>query len=96
MTGDLNPSAYDTFAPFYEDFTAASDYDTGTEQVLPGGHLKRPGDATTSRGMAPKVELRRITTISAELPLDRAQEAAEEVLALDGLLRELDGLGLSP
>jgi hypothetical protein len=31
-----------------------------------------------------------------ELPLDRVQEAAEEVLALDALLRELDGLGLSP
>lgn len=27
-----------------------------------------------------------------ELPLDRVQEAAEEVLALDSLLRELDGL----
>jgi hypothetical protein len=31
-----------------------------------------------------------------ELPLDRVQEAAEEVLALDALLRELDGGSLSP
>src|ERR671911_2239986 len=28
-----------------------------------GEQIKRPGDATTSRGMAPKTELRRITTI---------------------------------
>ena len=54
--------------------------------------------------MAPKVELRRITTIPAfacpdaetsnrcwrgELPLDRVQERAEEVLAIDALLRGL-------
>ena len=31
-----------------------------------------------------------------ELPLDRVQEAAEEVLALDALLRGLDGGSLSP
>src|SRR5215210_7608105 len=34
MTADLNPSGYDTFAPFYDDFTAASDYENWTEQVL--------------------------------------------------------------
>ena len=34
MTADLNPSAYDAFAPFYDDFTAASDYENWTEQVL--------------------------------------------------------------
>ena len=34
MTADLNPSAYDAFAPFYDDFTAASDYEHWTEQVL--------------------------------------------------------------
>ncbi len=34
MTADLNPSAYDTFAPFYDDFTAASDYENWARQVL--------------------------------------------------------------
>jgi SAM-dependent methyltransferase len=34
MTGDLSPSAYDAFAPFYDAFTAASDYETWAEQVL--------------------------------------------------------------
>lgn len=34
MTGDLSPSAYDAFAPFYDAFTAASDYETWTEHVL--------------------------------------------------------------
>jgi SAM-dependent methyltransferase len=34
MTADLNPSAYDTFAPFYDAFTAASDYENWTKQVL--------------------------------------------------------------
>ena len=38
---------------------------------------KRPGDATTSRGMAPKVELRRITTIPAfACPNDRGMQMA--------------------
>src|SRR5512133_36826 len=38
---------------------------------------KRPGDATTSRGMAPKVELRRITTIPAfACPDDRGCDGA--------------------
>jgi hypothetical protein len=31
--------------------------------MFDGEQRKRPGDATTSRGMAPKTELRRITTI---------------------------------
>jgi hypothetical protein len=31
--------------------------------MFDGEQIKRPGDATTSRGMAPKTELRRITTI---------------------------------
>jgi len=34
MTADLNPSAYDTFARFYDAFTAASDYERWTEEVL--------------------------------------------------------------
>jgi SAM-dependent methyltransferase len=34
MTADLNPSAYDAFAPFYDAFTAASDYERWTDQVL--------------------------------------------------------------
>jgi SAM-dependent methyltransferase len=34
MTADLNPSAYDAFARFYDDFTAASDYENWTEEVL--------------------------------------------------------------
>jgi SAM-dependent methyltransferase len=34
MTADLNPSAYDAFAPFYDAFSAASDYERWTEQVL--------------------------------------------------------------
>ena len=34
MTADLNPSAYDAFAQFYDAFTAASDYERWTEQVL--------------------------------------------------------------
>lgn len=34
MTADLNPSAYDAFAPFYDAFTAASDYETWTQQML--------------------------------------------------------------
>src|SRR4051794_30120812 len=34
MTADLNPSAYDAFAPFYDAFTAASDYERWTEEVL--------------------------------------------------------------
>jgi SAM-dependent methyltransferase len=34
MTADLNPSAYETFAPFYDAFTAESDYETWTDQVL--------------------------------------------------------------
>ena len=34
MTADLNPSAYDAFAPFYDAFTAASDYDTIGAEVL--------------------------------------------------------------
>jgi SAM-dependent methyltransferase len=33
-TADLNPSVYDAFAPFYDGFTAASDYETWTDQVL--------------------------------------------------------------
>src|SRR5919108_4498854 len=41
MTADLNPSAYDAFAPFYDGFTAASDYETWTEQVL--AHATRHG-----------------------------------------------------
>jgi SAM-dependent methyltransferase len=31
---DLNPSAYDAFAPFYDGFTSASDYELWTDQVL--------------------------------------------------------------
>jgi SAM-dependent methyltransferase len=34
LTIDLNPSAYDAFAPFYDGFTAASDYEKWTAQVL--------------------------------------------------------------
>jgi SAM-dependent methyltransferase len=34
MATDLSPSAYDAFAPFYDAFTAASDYETWTEHVL--------------------------------------------------------------
>jgi SAM-dependent methyltransferase len=34
MTTDLNPSAYDTFAPYYDAFTAGSDYEHWTRQVL--------------------------------------------------------------
>jgi hypothetical protein len=34
MTADLNPSAYDAFAPFYDAFTAASDYETFAAEVL--------------------------------------------------------------
>jgi SAM-dependent methyltransferase len=34
MTADLNPSAYDAFAPYYDAFTAESDYETWTTQVL--------------------------------------------------------------
>jgi ubiquinone/menaquinone biosynthesis C-methylase UbiE len=34
MTTDLNPSEYDAFAPFYDAFTSASDYENWTEQVL--------------------------------------------------------------
>jgi SAM-dependent methyltransferase len=37
MTADLSPSAYDAFAPFYDAFTSASDYETWTEQVLAAG-----------------------------------------------------------
>src|SRR4029453_2708968 len=54
MKTDLNPSAYDAFARFYDAFTSAVER-----------RRKRPGDATTSRGMAPKGELRRVTTIPA-------------------------------
>jgi SAM-dependent methyltransferase len=32
---DLNPSPYAAFAPFYDAFTAGSDYEHWTEQVLP-------------------------------------------------------------
>jgi SAM-dependent methyltransferase len=34
MTADLNPSAYDAFAPFYDAFTATSDYETFAADVL--------------------------------------------------------------
>ena len=34
MTSDLSPSAYDAFAPFYDAFTGASDYEHWTAQVL--------------------------------------------------------------
>jgi SAM-dependent methyltransferase len=34
MKADLNPSAYDAFAPFYDAFTAASDYDAFADGVL--------------------------------------------------------------
>jgi SAM-dependent methyltransferase len=41
MTADLNPSAYDAFAPFYDGFTAASDYEAWTEHLL--AHATRHG-----------------------------------------------------
>ena len=34
LTTDLNPSAYDAFAPFYDGFMAASDYESWTAQIL--------------------------------------------------------------
>jgi SAM-dependent methyltransferase len=34
LTTDLSPSEYDVFAPFYDAFSAASDYEQWTEQVL--------------------------------------------------------------
>jgi ubiquinone/menaquinone biosynthesis C-methylase UbiE len=34
MTADLSPSDYDAFAPFYDVFTAASDYDGWAEETL--------------------------------------------------------------
>ena len=34
MKADLNPSAYDAFAPFYDAFTATSDYETFGAEVL--------------------------------------------------------------
>lgn len=34
FTSDHNPSAYDAFAPFYDGFTAASDYEHWTAQML--------------------------------------------------------------
>jgi SAM-dependent methyltransferase len=34
MTADLNPSAYDAFAPFYDAFTAQSDYEKWCDEVL--------------------------------------------------------------
>ncbi len=34
MTADLSPSDYDAFAPFYDEFTAASDYETWTREAL--------------------------------------------------------------
>src|SRR4029450_9110283 len=43
MKTDLNPSAYDAFAPFYDAFTSASDYEHWTQQVL--GRAARHGMA---------------------------------------------------
>src|SRR5918994_6255313 len=34
MTADLNPSAYDAFAPFYDAFTAQSDYEKWCDEVI--------------------------------------------------------------
>jgi SAM-dependent methyltransferase len=34
MRADLNPSAYDAFAPFYDAFTAQSDYEKWCEEVV--------------------------------------------------------------
>jgi SAM-dependent methyltransferase len=34
MTADLNPSAYDAFAPFYDAFTAQSDYEKWSEEMV--------------------------------------------------------------
>ena len=34
MTTDVSPSSYDAFARFYDEFTAGSDYEHWTEQVL--------------------------------------------------------------
>jgi SAM-dependent methyltransferase len=34
MTADISPSEYDAFAPFYDAFTSASDYETWTDEVL--------------------------------------------------------------
>jgi SAM-dependent methyltransferase len=34
MTTDVSPSSYDAFARFYDEFTASSDYEHWTEQVL--------------------------------------------------------------
>jgi SAM-dependent methyltransferase len=34
MTTDLNPSTYDTFAPFYDAFTAQSDYEKWCDEVV--------------------------------------------------------------
>ena len=34
MTADLSPSEYDAFAPFYDAFTSASDYEAWTDEVL--------------------------------------------------------------
>ncbi len=34
MTADLSPSDYDAFAPFYDAFTEASDYETWAREVL--------------------------------------------------------------
>jgi SAM-dependent methyltransferase len=34
LTADLSPSAYDAFAPFYDGFTAASDYEQWCDEIV--------------------------------------------------------------
>jgi SAM-dependent methyltransferase len=102
MKSDLSPSAYDAFAPFYDAFTAESDYENWTGQLLPlAEHHGLTGDALldlacgTGNSFAPFLQRGfRVTACDASgamLAEAAAKAAGAELVRCD--IRELPVLG---
>src|SRR5215207_6444268 len=102
MTADLSPSAYDAFAPFYDAFTAESDYENWTDNVLAvaagqGFHGRRLLDVACGTGKSFQPFARRgfdITACDASpsmLAEARAQAPSVRLVRCD--MRALPALG---
>jgi SAM-dependent methyltransferase len=102
MATDLNPSGYDAFAPFYDAFTAGSDYESWTRHVLPAAERHGlTGDALldlacgTGKSFLPLMRRGfRVTACdSSRAMLDVAAAKAPDAELVQCDLRELPLLG---
>jgi SAM-dependent methyltransferase len=102
MTADLNPSAYDAFAPFYDAFTAQSDYEKWCAEIVAlagrrGVHGGRLLDLACGTGSSFVPFLRRGFSVAAcdasAAMLEQAAAKAPEAELVQCDIRALPDLG---